>query len=84
MCWWLCSWPALQSVHRPRCGAVGEAQTAAHPHHIHIRPAEGAGACLPGDALSGHLHARGDRDEDRFDRGPGAGEFSGGGDGLTV
>lgn len=69
-----CRRTAVQGVLRPRCGTVRETQTTTHSHHIHVGPAEGAGASLPRDALSGHLHARGDRHEDRFDRSTCAGE----------
>lgn len=66
----------VQSVPEPRLGAGRETETATHPHHVHVRPAEGVGARLPGDSLSGHLYTRGDRHEDRLDRGPCPGKYS--------
>lgn len=47
----------------------GEEETASDTNDIHVGPAEGAGTGVPGDALSGHLHQGGDRDEDRSDGG---------------
>ncbi|KAE8751718.1 hypothetical protein FOCC_FOCC001566, partial [Frankliniella occidentalis] len=54
--------------------ADGEAEAAPDPNHLHVGAAQGAGAGLPGDALPGHLHAGGDRAQDRPDGGARAGE----------
>jgi len=51
--------------HRPDVNQSREAQTAPHPHHVHQRTAQGAREGVRRDALPGHLHARGDRHEDR-------------------
>jgi hypothetical protein len=64
---------ALQGVSGARRRTDGEAEAAPHPHDIHIGAAQGTGEGLPGDALSRHIHERGDRHEDRPHRGKGPG-----------
>ena len=48
----------------------GEAEAAPYPDDVHERTAEGVGEGVRRDALSGHLHSRRDRNEDRPHRGP--------------
>lgn len=63
------SWTSVQSLLRARFSPSGKAKAATDTNHIYVGPAEGTGASLPGDALSRHLHERGNRHEDWFDRG---------------
>ena len=65
--------PPDAEPHRPDVAESGEAQAAAHPDHVHERSAQRARESVRRDALPGHLHARGDRHEDRPHRGQSAG-----------
>lgn len=69
-----CSWIAVQGVSGTRRSADGETEAEANSYDIHIGAAQGTGTGVPGDPLPRYLHARGDRYEDRFDRGEGAGK----------
>jgi len=68
-----CSFSPVQVLLGP-VRSEREAQAAADPHDLHELAAEGARARVRGDALPGHLHARGARAEDRPDGGARAGE----------
>ena len=66
--------PPVQDVPRPGGNPHRKEEAAPHPDNLHLSPAEGARARLPGDPLPRHLHQGGDRHEDRPHRGQGPGE----------
>ena len=65
--------PPVQDVPRPGGNPHRKEEAAPHPDNLHLGPAEGARARLPGDPLPRHLHQGGDRHEDRPDGGESAG-----------
>lgn len=66
----------VQSVSQSWRSIGREKETATDTDHIHLGATEGAGTSVPGDPLSWHLHPRGDRHENRPDRGSSAGKLN--------
>ena len=59
---------AIQGVFKPRRSFDGEAEAAADSDDFHLCPTQGIGESLSGDALSGYIHKRRNRNEDRSHR----------------
>lgn len=68
------SWPSLQSLLGARLGAERKKKTATDTNNLHFSTTQRARAGVPGDSLPRHLHARGDRHENRFDGGASSGK----------